>query len=263
MSFYPILKAPGCQGWTTLHNYSANNWEPTQSVARHANLTWSDGANWHSTQIAEVADGQAYRVNAADIAGLHPAEAQVFLSLTRARLPSTCDRLPSFNDTQTTYPFWRATLGLTSEKGAETSYQGEIDPFPSPGSLLTFGYLQQYAPGIWNYFLFLNLESSPNIRKGILEIRRADSPEACLHRCEVMSNSITMVPLDNLGVTNDDLPLIICREMSGIPLYFSVADDGTYLSLEHTHPPASTVVLGQRWQAQKIIKQFWLSKAHS
>jgi len=57
------------------------------------------------------------------------------------------------------------------------------------------------------------------------------------------------------------LPLVVCLGMSGIPLYFSQSIDGRYLSLEHTHPPASTVVHGRRWDAQKILKQQWFSKA--
>jgi hypothetical protein len=48
--------------------------------------------------------------------------------------------------------------------------------------------------------------------------------------------------------------------MAAIPLYFSSAMDGAYLSLEHTHPPASLVVHGRRWEAQKMLKNRWFAK---
>jgi len=72
-----------------------------------------------------------------------------------------------------------------------------------------------------------------------------------------------MISLDDLGLNGEDLPLIICRDMAGIPLYFSRTTDGSFLSLEHTHPPASFVVHGSRWEAQKLLKKHWFTKVSS
>jgi hypothetical protein len=72
-----------------------------------------------------------------------------------------------------------------------------------------------------------------------------------------------MIALDDLGLNAEDLPLIICRDMAGIPLYFSRKSDGAFMSLEHTHPPASFVVHGSRWEAQKLLKKHWFTKVSS
>jgi hypothetical protein len=76
----------------------------------------------------------------------------------------------------------------------------------------------------------------------------------------VINNSATVVNLDKYGFKQDDFPLITCQEMSGIPVYLTMLTDGSFMSLEHTHPPASLVIHGNRWAAQKIIKNKWFSK---
>jgi len=47
--------------------------------------------------------------------------------------------------------------------------------------------------------------------------------------------------------------------MSGIPLFLAISDSCTSMSLEHTHPPASFVIHGKRWEAQKYLKIRWSS----
>ena len=47
--------------------------------------------------------------------------------------------------------------------------------------------------------------------------------------------------------------------MAGIPFGFAISKDKKMLSLEHTHPPASFVVHGQRFMVQKEIKRKWFS----
>ena len=51
-----------------------------------------------------------------------------------------------------------------------------------------------------------------------------------------------------------DLPILISKDMSGIPLFLATSDTSNSMSLEHTHPPASYVVHGQRWAVQKYLK---------
>jgi hypothetical protein len=48
--------------------------------------------------------------------------------------------------------------------------------------------------------------------------------------------------------------------MAAIPLYFSMDQEGQHLSLEHTHPPASLVIHGNRWAVQRSIKENWITK---
>jgi hypothetical protein len=47
--------------------------------------------------------------------------------------------------------------------------------------------------------------------------------------------------------------------MAFVPLYFSITTDGTFMSLEHTHPPAELVVFGKKFGAQKHLKELWFS----
>lgn len=261
MSYYPLLQAPGFEGWTTLCNFSPNNWERVRIARRCANLSWSDGNVWQHRMVTEIEPNEMRRFSASELSSFMPEGVSGYLSLTESPLPMQTSALPSTGETKTVYPFWRATLGLTSKAGSETSYQGEIDPFPAPASLLTFGHFLQCHQGVQNLLLFVNLEASPEGREGEIEIRTADEPNKLLRSARVTNNAITCISLDGVGLTNDDLPLIVCRQLAGIPLYLSSTEDGLFLSLEHTHPPASTVVHGQRWLAHKQLKQLWFGRA--
>lgn len=261
MSYFPILTAPGCRGWTTVSNFAPNNWEEGPRIARSLNVMWSDGSHWQSRPLAKLQYGELRTVHADMLAGLVPEGCLPLLSLTDADLPASAPQLITTGMPHTSYPNWRATLGLTSAGGGSTSYQGELDPFPAPGSLLTFGHFLQVGRDIENYLLFVNLEAAPAARHARLEVRDAATPGNLKAACEVKNNSVSVVPLDWPGLEEEDLPLLICRGMSGIPLYFSRSGGGQFLSLEHTHPPASSVIHGRRWEAQKLLKQTWFTKA--
>ncbi len=259
MSYYPILKAPGCQGWTTLCNFPPNNWETRDSSKKFVNVTWLCEAGWKTENIGVLAFGEVRTVRIQDIAGLIPEGVLPLLSLTMSKPPAFSDSLPRTDATRTNVPAWRAALGLSTAH-ASTSFQGEIDPFPAPGSLLTFGPFIQFGEEIENYLILMNIENSPIARTAQVEIYDAEKT-VLKGRFELRNNDATIIALDSLGFSPTDLPLIICRGMSAIPLYFSKTSDGSFLSLEHTHPPASYVILGKRWEAQKILKNIWFSKA--
>jgi len=259
MSYYPILKAPGCQGWTTLCNFPPNNWETRDSSEKFVNVTWLCETGWKTENIGVLASGEVRTVSIQDIAGFIPESVLPLLSLTVSKLPAYSDSLPRTDIARTIVPACRATLGLSTTH-ASTSYQGEIDPFPAVGSLLTFSPFIQFGEEIENYLIFLNIENSPVIRTSQVEIY--DSEKTALKGTfAVRNNYATIITLDGLCFSPTDLPLIICRGMSAVPLYFSKTSDDSFLSLEHTHPPASYVIHGKRWEAQKILKTIWFSKA--
>lgn len=258
MSYYPILMAPGCTGQTTLYNFPPNNWEMTNRQSRLINLTWAQDNVWHSEVLGELAFGAMRIFSHADIPSHVPADALPLLSFSTAPLPLSSEVLPSSMH-NTSMPAWRATLGLVSAM-ASTCYQGELDPFPTPGSMLTFAPFMQLGSAIENYMLMINLEKTPQIRASMVEVYDSANPHRLKGSFEVRNNTVSVVRLDGLDIGPDVLPVIICKEMSGIPLYFSKTHDGTYLSLEHTHPPASYVIHGQRWDAQKILKKYWFAR---
>ncbi len=204
--------------------------------------------------------GACKTISASDLANIVPDGELPLLSLTRTPLPEKCDVLPRLDSAQASLPAWRATLGLSSPQ-TQTSYQGELDAFSPNGTLLTFGPFQQFGEGVINHLILLNIENFPVSRLSVLEVY--DAARGRLRgRFGVKSNACTAIPLDDLGFEAGDLPLFVCRGMSAIPLYLSSAEDGGHLSLEHTHPPASMVVHGRRWEAQKLLKAHWFSKVN-
>jgi hypothetical protein len=260
VSYYPVLKVPGFIGWTTLSNFSPNNWEVTDVARKLVNVTWNDGGAWVSSNIGELEPGRTFTVSENDLAGLVPLGALPLLSLTNRHHPERSQMLPRTDTELTNYPAWRATLGLSSSK-TSTSYQGEVDPFPAPGSLLTFAPMMQFGKEVKNFLIFLNVETSPVERKAVLEVYDSAKPSDLKMAFDVRNNQATVISLDGLALAPNDLPLMVCKGMSAIPLYLSSADDGRYLSFEHTHPPACYVIHGERWAAQRILKTSWFSRA--
>ncbi len=259
MSFFPIISAPGCNGWVTIYNFPPNNWEAASTCSYNITVTWSNGKYWNNKKITELSNDSALTINSSDLEGIVPAGYLPFLSLTRDLLPERSDIL--FSDTQpfTKVPSWRATIGLTSECGSSTSYQGEIDILKAPGSCLSFGLMVQQHKLIENHLIFINLESSPLKRSSSIKISDCKQPNTHILEYEIVNNSVSSIPLDNLFDSNEQLALITCREMSGIPFIFSSYESGKYLSLEHTHPPASLCVHGDRWSVQRSMKNSWFS----
>lgn len=258
MSYFPILKAPGCVGQTTLCNYPPNNWEDLSKGARLIHVTWAQGGVWHSEVIGELPFGATQSINENDVASIVPSNALALLSLDKVPLPASSAELPVSASNSTT-PNYRASIGLMSLR-AFTSYQGELDPFPVPGSLLTFAPFIQFGSEIENYVLLLNLERNPQARASTVEIYDSAKPGSLRASFEANNNNVSAIRLDCHGFGREDLPVIICKGMSSIPLYFSKSEDGACLSLEHTHPPASYVIHGKRWEAQKMLKNDWFAK---
>ena len=261
MSYYPILDVPGVSGWTKLYNFSPNNWEVRHHREQWINFTFSTGEKWITENLGKLPFGAVRTVNADEFRGRMKTNTISLVSLTNTPLPPSSLSLPILSGPRTTTPAWRATIGLSSAY-AQTSYQGELDPFPRSGTLLTFGPFLQYGIGIENFLIFLNVENLAVTRTAEIEIYDASGLNF-KGRFTVRNNSSNMISLDDLGLNGEDLPLIICRDMAGIPLYFSRTTDGSFLSLEHTHPPASFVVHGSRWEAQKLLKKHWFTKVSS
>ena len=257
MSYFPLLNAPATKGWTDLHNFPASKWELTRNKPRYMQLLWAAHGHWHCANLGILRAGESHRIQHHELAGLIPEDATPFLALSQLELPSRMDSLPASDLPKVYLPAWRATVGLATES-AHTSYQGEVDPFPVSGTMLTFGPFLQIDPTIENYLLLLNLEKSPQARTSELEAYCVDG--RCLAKFPVRNNHLNIIDLDHCGFAPDELPLFICRGMAGIPLYFSRTVDGNYLSMEHTHPPASMVLHGQRFEVQKQMKTRWLEK---
>lgn len=259
MSYFPILSAPDCTGFTQVSNFPPNNWEFRTSRQRYVNVTWRTGERWISRIIDQLPPGNVLTVRLRDIQEFVPESCLPLLSLTELPLPESSPSLPTLDTPKTVAPAWRAAVGLSTGV-ARTSYQGEIDPFPPKASLLTFCPFLQFGANVSNFLLLLNIEKSPELRTVELDVYEAGDMVRRV-TFKATNNDLSIFCLDELEFRNEDLPLFVCGQMAAIPLYLTKARDGASLSLEHTHPPASLVVHGKRWQAQKLVKDLWFRKA--
>ena len=115
----------------------------------------------------------------------------VVLQMREQPLEKYIDELPKHEFLYTKSPEWRATVGFKF-RNSETSYQGEINAFPPKASLLTFHPFIQYNK-IENYFVFINLESTPIFRSSQIEIYNSNDKKL-IDIVDVKSNSIILFP---------------------------------------------------------------------
>jgi len=241
-----------------VYNFAPNNWEVKLNCERWINVTYSMENEWITENLGTLSEGGVRTVTADELCGVVPTNTLALLSLTNNPISRNSCSLPVLSGTLNTTPVWRATIGLSSAH-TKTSYQGEIDPFPQNGTLLSFGPFLQYGKDIENYLIFLNVENSAATRTAEIEIYTANRLNL-KGKFTVRNNSSNIIALNDLELNKDDLLLVMCKKMAGIPLYFSRTIDGVYMSLEHSHPPASFVVHGNRWEAQKLLKKNWFNK---
>jgi hypothetical protein len=258
MFFFPILKAPNACGFTTLCNFSPNNWEVGSVNTQIISLTYASNGAWHSHQLGSLNNNEYRAFDSIELEKLLPKGEMPLLSLSHVPLPSISEEIPILETLKTTTPAWRATLGLRT-KHTSTSYQGELPVFPSGVSFLSFPPFFQHGEGVENYALLCNVEKDPTHREA--EVRIYNTKDKVLLGTRiVVSNQINVIPLDDIGINEKILPVMSCRDMAFVPIYFSMTKDGNFLSLEHTHPPASLVTHGDRFGAQKHLKKLWLSQ---
>lgn len=259
VSYYPLLNLPDISGWTTIYNFPPNNWELLSCSDQWVNATFIHKNQWVTKNLGKLTANSVKTFTVGDLCQLASSRSLIFFSLTK--IPNynhSSIVLPKLNNHRTFTPVWRATIGLNSGF-TQTSYQGEINPFPDNGTLLTFAPFLQYGNNIKNYLIFLNLEHNATFRTGKLHIYDANK---MIHRKTfvVQNNSANLIPLDDLDLLESDLPMIVCKDMAGIPLYLSRTIDGSFMSLEHSHPPASFVIHGKRIEFQRFIKNYWFSR---
>ncbi len=257
MAFFPIAHTSKAAGYTTLHNFPPNNWEPIVNLKKTVWAIYSDGYKWVTVELDNIEIGASKTYYYTDILKRQSEKGNplVLLQFRKTPLPKTLMTLPKHEFIYSKTPEWRATVGFSLNQ-AQTSYQGEINPFPPKATLLTFHPFIQYNE-TENHFLFFNLESEPKFREADIEIYEANSKKF-ISKIKVTSNSCTRIPLDRYGFSREDLPVFLSRSMGGIPFGFGVSKKGDMLSLEHTHPPASFAVHGERFTVQKEIKRKWL-----
>lgn len=255
--FFPIFKALNLQGFLDFGYLSANNWENLESRPMNLYALWTDGNCWRSEFQGVINHGENIRINSNSLRPEVLATGICLIYATADELMPKLDLLPKKPYWFSNVPEWRCTSGLFNDS-AQTSYQAEIYPLPSKASMLTFHPFIQFNE-IDNYLLALNITSEPAIESHQIELFNSSTLER-YGIAEVRTNSASVIKLDEFGFTSSDLPLFISRTMAGIPFGLGIAKDGSMLSLEHTHPPASLVLFGNRNQIQSKIKKSWFQR---
>jgi hypothetical protein len=259
MVYYPLIKVPKFSAKTTVFNFSPNNWELRKPVSpKFINASWVQDGLWHTTSILFISPNQCIDVTSDQCEILAGIDRHVFLSMSNVQQSYVGNSLPEFLVERTSYPEWRASLHILSEYSS-TSYLGEIAPFPSKSSCLSFGGMFQQELHIKNNVIFINLEKSSISRTEVLTIHSPHTGKI-IEEFVVKNNSVNLLEMPIFEFEKDFLPVIISRGMGGIPLYFSHDSEGVSLSLEHSHPPSSYVVHGDRNRAQRELKKYWFER---
>ena len=110
-----------------------------------------------------------------------------------------------------------------------------------------------------NNLLVLNVTNNPNIKKDKISLFNSYD-KSFVADVEIRTNSLTTIPIDIYNFKPTDLPVFYSPNIAGIPFGLGIAKSGRMLSLEHTHPPASLVLHGDRRGMQGKIKKAWIEK---
>jgi hypothetical protein len=255
--FFPILKALNLSGFLELSYLAANNWENRESRPMNLYALWSDGEYWNSQMQGILEVGETLRLETRLMESEKLATGICLFYPTIEKLDSKLPLLPTEPYWHSRVPEWRCTSGLFNDR-SQTSYQSELFPLPTQASLLTFHPFIQFNE-ITNYLLVLNITREPSINSHEIELLNSKTLEK-YGSAMIRTNSASVIELDSFGFTPNELPLFLSRKMAGIPFGLGVANDGSMLSLEHTHPPASLVLFGNRNEVQGKIKKRWLQR---
>jgi hypothetical protein len=256
--FFPLMKVLDLEGFLELSYMPANEWENRVKSVLKVYLMWTDGNSWNVQLYCKINFGEVVRITTEDIDSKHLQSGVCLFYPTTEEIVEPLATLPTREVWSSRIPEWRCTTGFYNAN-SQTSYQGEIFPLPPKASLLTFHPFIQYGE-VDNYLLVLNISRDPVIKESMIELfNSADLQKK--GNAKVKTNSASCIALNDFRFLPSDLPLFISPSMAGIPFGLGVSHDGQMLSMEHTHPPASFVLFGNRNAIQSKIKKTWFQKA--
>lgn len=251
------MKALDLEGWVDLVYFPPNNWEYRDKKPKYLYLLFTDGQKWKSLYIDKLSYNESKVVSTADFPELFKVSTLALIYPSPIKLNENLDSLPSFKTWHTDLPAWRASSGFKN-KFSQVSYQSDLSPLPEKGSLLTFHPFIQFGQ-LKNYLIVLNAQSNPVVRPNNL-LMFDSKTKKYINQTKVSTNSVTSIDLDIYGFQKTDLPIFISTEMPAMPFGLGISHDLKSMSLEHTHPPGSFVVRGDRNKIQKKIKTTWFEQ---
>jgi hypothetical protein len=255
--FFPLMKTPDLDGFCDLVYESPNSWENRINKSVSIYLLWSDGEKWNSYKLREMQHGDYVKISTRELDKKYLKTGLALIYPSIDKLATTMDKLPSRKVWYSEIPAWRNTSGFSNQH-TQVSYQADIEPLPPKASLLTFHPFIQFGEVI-NNLLVLNVTSDPKIQNGEISFFNSID-KSFVAKADISTNSLTTIPLDTYNFKPTDLPVFYSPSIAGIPFGLGIAKSGRMLSLEHTHPPASLVLHGDRRGAQGKIKKSWIEK---
>jgi hypothetical protein len=252
--FFPLMKIPNLVGWVNLVNFPPNQWEYRKRSSYFLYLLYSEGDRWKTIYIDKIKFGDNILLNTDNFKDVFSRTNLALIYPTRHHLEPDLSDLPSINTWSTELPAWRASSGFKNPY-TQVSYQSDLHPLPSNGSLLTFHPFIQFGE-LSNFLLVLNAQVNPKIENHNLYIFNSKTKEL-IDEVKIQTNRVSLIGLDKYKFKQTDLPVFICPTMAAVPFGLGISSDTKGLSLEHTHPPGSFVVRGDRNKIQKQIKSEW------
>lgn len=261
MNFYFLPRVRGLKSSVTLVNFTSMD-----DHERHGELTdqliyvtWSDGKSWQHRNLGELKIGDSKAFEESDLPDEIPEDVTPFLYCYPEAVAKVTDKQIEGSHMKT-LPNWRGNIKLSSSL-ATASYQGEypgeMTLVPS-GSFVSVNPMMQSEPGVLNKILFVNMSRDAKISDHDFKVLRM-SDRKVLSSQIVRSNNCTVVDLDVFSTEDDDLLISVCPTLLGIPVYLSYDEELATISLEHTHPPVSSVLFGDTLSFQRHMKSYWLS----
>lgn len=164
--------------------------------------------------------------------------------------------LENLSDYTNSVPEWRCNIRIGNNE-TSCSYQGEY-----PGkminkdlSLISCTPMIQSDKGIENYFILVNLNKDPKIKKFKVEI--LDSKKNIIDEVFFQTNTVNKYLLKDINTKLNNMIIFKSQEKGGIPIYFSRTLNNKSMSLEHTHPPQAYYIFGDTLKFQKFKKNYW------
>ncbi|WP_430469381.1 hypothetical protein [Thalassospira lucentensis] len=261
MNFYFLPRVDGLKSSVTLVNFTSMD-----DHERHGKLTnqliyvtWSDGQNWQHRQLGELNIGDSKVFELSDLPDEIPNDVTPFLYCYPESVKAVTGSQIEGQHMKT-LPNWRGNIKLSSSL-ATASYQGEYPgemTLVPKGSFVSVNPMMQSEPGVLNKILFVNMSSKADMNDHDFKILRMSDRKVL--SCQIVrNNNCTVVDLDAVSANDDDLLISVCPTLLGIPVYLSYDEGLATISLEHTHPPVSSVLFGDTLSFQRHMKSYWLS----
>lgn len=263
MNYFPILNVPGFIGKTIVYNYPPVKYN-YKEIDKYVIAVNSDSKEWNYMTLCRIPYMGSLAVDQIILLKNGQKSNDTFLFLSESPIDRSAEELIAINNTEISIPTSRATIGIYQENDIDyfCSYQGEIEAFRQRGNCLTFTYLNQRGNNIVNYIILMNLEENARKRKVRCRFEaienKPDSTDNTQVEVEVYTNSMNTILTDKILPNRDAEYSLICEEAVFIPLFITIDSNTNTMTMEHTHPPASMALHGNRWKTQAKIKSNWI-----